>query len=91
MEIQFFLKIYFGQGRQREAQADSALSAEPSAGLDLMTLRSLPKPKTRSRMLTLTEPHRHPWTILTNNSRNNLNHSWKTQTTQYQNLIIKLL
>lgn len=41
----FLFKIYLFEreewgGRGRESQADSPLSAEPDAGLNLMTLRS---------------------------------------------------
>ena len=38
--------------RERESQADSILSAEPDAGLNLMTLRSWPEPKPRVGRLT---------------------------------------
>ena len=40
-----------GGGAEREGQADSALSAEPNAGLDLMTLRLRPELKSRVRCL----------------------------------------
>ena len=36
----------------RESQADSILSGEPDEGLDLMTLRSWPEPKSRAVHLT---------------------------------------
>ena len=41
-----------GRGRRRESQADTPLSAEPDWGLDPMTLRSRPEPKSGVRRLT---------------------------------------
>ena len=38
--------------RERESQADSMLSVKPSAGLNLMTLRSQPELKPRLGRLT---------------------------------------
>lgn len=35
------------RGREREPQADSALSRAPDTGLDLTTMRSRPEPKSR--------------------------------------------
>ena len=40
-----------GEG-EGESQADSTLSVEPIVGLDLMTLRSRPEPKSRVGCLT---------------------------------------
>ena len=41
-----------GAGGEREFQADSELSVEPDAGLDLMTLRLGPEQKSRVGHLT---------------------------------------
>ena len=42
-----------GRGRvKREFQADSMMSTEPTVGLDLITLRSLPEQKSRFSYLT---------------------------------------
>ena len=41
-----------GEDEKRESPADSPLSAEPEAGLNLTTLRSGPEPKSRVRHLT---------------------------------------
>ena len=38
-----------GEG-ERESQADFPLRVEPDVGLDLMTLRSWPEPKSRARI-----------------------------------------
>lgn len=37
--------------RKSQAQADSPVSIEPDKGLNLMTLRSLPEPKSQVRRL----------------------------------------
>ena len=47
--------------RERESQAGSMPSAEPDMGLDPMTARSWPEPKSRVRQLT--EPPRCPETL----------------------------
>ena len=49
--------IHVGKGQreregERESQAGSTLNAEPEVGLNLMTVRSLPEPKSRARHLT---------------------------------------
>jgi len=52
----------WGEGqreRERESQADSALSTEPDAGLDPTTLRSFPERKPRVGGITI-EPPRCP-------------------------------
>ena len=41
-----------GEGRERESQAGFTLHAEPDAGLDPMTPRSQPEPKSRAGYLT---------------------------------------
>ena len=41
-----------GQREERESEADSLLTEEPNAELNLMALRSRPEPKARVRCLT---------------------------------------
>ena len=45
-----------GEGEERESQADFSLSTEPGLGLDLPTLRSWPKPRSRLRPWALRGP-----------------------------------
>jgi len=68
LKIYLFERVYLhiragggSRGRGRESQADFALSAEPDTGLDLMTLRSQPEPKTKCQ--TLNRLH-HPGTVV---------------------------
>jgi len=60
----FFRKIYLlfekervpgrgGEGKERESEADSMLSAEPNAGLDPTTPRPQPDPKPSVRRSTV--------------------------------------
>ena len=41
-----------GRGRERESQGGSVMNADPEAGLDPRTPRSLPEPKSTVRRLT---------------------------------------
>ena len=60
MKIDFLKKIYlrkretrglWRRGRREKFSSRIPLSSEPYSGLDLMTLRSKPKPKSRVRCL----------------------------------------
>ena len=50
--VHVHMQVREGTEGERESQADSALSTEPDEGLNLMTLKSWPGPKSRVRCLT---------------------------------------